>query len=252
MLMVPSSLYRNSLLRKMDPLDLSLLEPHLALCELPHRMAIESAGVPVAAIYFVETGVISVVAKHSRRDAEIGLIGREGMTGSSVVMGGGQTPHESYVQLAGEAMRIDLGPLAEALASSPTMRTFLLRFAQSLHVQTGYTALVNARSNLRERLARWLLMCDDRMAPAEIPIIHEFLATMLGIRRPSVTVALQVLEGLSLIRSTRGNVEIRNRAGLAKIACQSSYGEPEAEYDRLLGPPGEPVNTNSPRLRLAG
>lgn len=251
MLMIPQYPYRNSLLRKMDPLDLLLIEPFLDLCAMPLRMVTESSGVPIAAVYFVETGAVSVVAKHSGRDAEIGLIGREGMTGSSVVMGGDQTPHESYVQLAGEAMRIEFASLAAALGSSATLRTFLLRFAQSLQVQTGFTALVNARSNLHERLARWLLMCDDRMAPAEIPITHEFLSIMLGIRRPGVTVALQVLEGMSLIRSTRGNVEIVDRAGLSKIASHSGYGRPEAEYDRLLGPPGEPVDTNPPALRLA-
>jgi len=244
--------YRNALLRKMDPLDLSLIEPHLELCALPQRMVIESSGIPIAAAYFVETGVISVVAKHSSRDAEIGLIGREGMSGSVLLMGGDQTPHESYVQLAGEAMRIEIAPLAAALVNSATMRPFLLRFAQSLQVQTGYTALVNARSNLHERLARWLLMCDDRMAPAEIAITHEFLSIMLGIRRPGVTVALQALEGMSLIFSTRGNVEIRNRAGLVRIASRSSYGQPEAEYDRLLGGTGEPVDADSPDLSIAG
>jgi CRP-like cAMP-binding protein len=183
----------------------------------------------------MESGIASVVAKHRGRDAETGLIGSEGMTGASVVMGGDQTPHECYIQLAGEGMRIDAGALSDALCESPTLRLFLLSFVQSLYVQTGFTALVNARCNLHERLARWLLMCADRTTDGRLGITHEFLSVMLGMRRPGVTVALQVLEGMQVIRATRGLIEIRSRQGLEQIASSAGYGLAEAEYERLMG-----------------
>ena len=219
----------------MCALDVALIEPNLVRCALPLRMGIERSNVPIPSVYFIEAGIASIVAKHLGHDAEMGLIGSEGMTGASVVTGGDQTPHECYMQIAGEGMRIDVGPLSHALYTSPTLRLFLLGFVQSLHVQTGFTALVNARCNLNERLARWLLMCADRTRDGRLTITHEFLSVMLGMRRPGVTVAVQVLEGMELIRATRGLIEIRNRQGLEQIAASAGYGRAEAEYDRLMG-----------------
>jgi len=165
-------IYKNTLLQKMSALDVALIEPHLIRCAMPLRMGIERSNVPIPSVYFIEAGIASIVARHLGRDAETGLIGSEGMTGASVVMGGNRTPHECYVQLAGEGMRIDAGPLSDALCRSPTLRLFLLGFVQSLHVQTGFTALVNARCNLHERLARWLLMCADRTTDGWLGITH--------------------------------------------------------------------------------
>jgi CRP-like cAMP-binding protein len=138
-------------------------------------------------------------------------------------------------------MRIDAQSFSSALTQSLTLRMFLLMFVRSLNIQTGATALVNARSKLESRLCRWLLMCDDRVPSGKLTITHEFLAVMLGIRRPGVTVALQVLEGQGLIRSSRGQVVIRSREGLLK-AADGGYGQPEVEYRRLVGS----VDTVSP------
>ena len=182
--------YKNGLLRRMSAEDIALLEPHMQRCSLHLRMNLEQPRTPIEFIYFLEEGIGSVVAKTRQgRDTEIGFIGVEGMTGSAVVMGDDRNVHECYVQMAGEAIRIEVAPFSAVLASSPTMRLYLLRYAQALHIQTGYTALVNARSKLEERLARWLLMCDDRVSDGRLTITHEFLAIMLGVRRPGVTVA---------------------------------------------------------------
>jgi CRP-like cAMP-binding protein len=219
--------------------DIALLEPHMQRCSLTLRMNLEQSRTPIDFVYFLEEGIGSVVAKSRLgRDTEIGFIGFEGMTGSALVMGDDRNVHECYVQMAGDAIRIEADAFLAALASSPTMRLFLLRYAQSLHIQTGYTALVNARSKLEERLARWLLMCDDRVSDGRLTITHEFLAIMLGVRRPGVTVALQLLEGHGLIRATRGEIAIRDRAGLVELA-NGGYGEAEAEYERLIGSIGQ-------------
>ena len=113
------------------------------------------------------------------------------------------------------------------------VRRFLLRFVDCLMIQTSYTAVANVRQRLESRLARWLLMCEDR-AGSKLNITHEFLSIMLGVRRPGVTVAIQVLEGKGLIRASRAKIVIRDREGLIKLA-DGSYGAPEAEYERLLG-----------------
>jgi CRP-like cAMP-binding protein len=227
--------YQNLLLRHMSADDLALLAPHMRRCGLPLRMSLVTPNVPIEAVYFLEQGIGSVVARStSGQEAEVGFIGFEGMTGSALVLGDDRAPHACYVQLEGEAMHIKAGPFNAALAASPTLRMFLLRFVNVLQTQAGCTALVNARLKLEERLARWLLMCDDRVPGERLVITHEFLAIMLGVRRPGVTVALQLLEGRALIRSRRGEIVIRDRAGLLELA-NGSYGEPEAEYARLIG-----------------
>lgn len=231
-----NSPYRNRLLGLLDAQDRSLLSPHLEHVELELRDCLEQQGRPIKFVYFIEEGIGSIVAKMAPgRDAEAGILGHEGMTGTVAVLGGDLAPHECFVQLAGAAMRIPIAPFRDALERSPTLRRFLLRFVQCLMMQTSYTALANARQRLENRLARWLLMCEDR-AGAELNITHEFLSIMLGVRRPGVTVAIQVLEGNGLIRATRGKIEIRDRERLIKLA-DGSYGAPEAEYERLIGSP---------------
>ena len=111
----------------------------------------------------------------------------------------------------------------------------LLRFVQALSTQTAFTALSNAVHQIDERLARWILMCDDRLDGADMPLTHEFMSIMLAVRRPSVTTALHILEGNRLIRAERGCIVVRDRAGLEEFAGDS-YGVPEREYERLIGP----------------
>ncbi|ESY71983.1 Crp/Fnr family transcriptional regulator [Mesorhizobium sp. M1050] len=230
--------YRNELLRRMSADDLALLQPHMQRCDLPLRKMLATPNVPIEAVYFIEQGIGSVVARTtSGQEAEVGFIGFEGMTGTSLVMGDDRSAHACFVQLEGEAIRIEAGPFNAALTASATLRMFLLRFVNTLQTQTGCTALVNARLKLEERLARWLLMCDDRVRGEHLVITHEFLAIMLGVRRPGVTVALQLLEGRALIRARRGEIIIRDRAGLIELA-NGSYGDPEAEYVRLIGETG--------------
>lgn len=227
--------YTNELLRRLTVSDCALLQPHLERVQLPSRTCLESAKSLIEFVYFFEAGVASVVVKIPKgRDAEVGLIGFEGMTGTAVVLGDDRATHDCIVQLPGEAMRIPVADFWHALSRSQTLRLFLMRFVESLNIQTNYTALVNARLKLEERLARWLLMCDDRVAGEKLALTHELLSIMLGVRRPGVTVAIQVLEGKGLIRANRGEIIIRDREGLVSLA-DGGYGEAEAEYRRLIG-----------------
>lgn len=232
---------RSELLGRLSQADFALLQPYMHNRHLKLKAPLESAGEPIECVYFLESGIASVVAKiRPEANAEVGIIGREGMTGCALVMGVDWATHDCYIQVTSEAVGIDAEPFKAALESSPTLRLLLLRYVHYLHIQTRSTALINARARLEDRLARWLLMCDDRITGDQIAITHDFLAVMLGVRRPGVTIALQLLEGDGLIKSRRGEVTIRDREGLI-AAAGSFYGEPEAEYARLLGKSGPRV-----------
>ncbi|MER8750961.1 Crp/Fnr family transcriptional regulator [Mesorhizobium sp. M1050] len=231
----PNITYRNALLKRLSRADLDLLEPHLKRVDLPLRTPLETAKFPIEYVYFLESGIASVVAKIPKgRDTEVGLIGLEGMTGALVVLGGDLAAHDTYMQIVGEGFQVPASALSAAMSESGTLKALLLLYVQTLFIQTSYTALVNARSKLDERLARWLLMCQDRVRDHRFAITHEFISVMLGVRRPGVTVAIQELEGKGLIRANRGEILIRDRDGLFQIA-DGTYSEPEHEYERLLG-----------------
>ncbi|WP_353646162.1 Crp/Fnr family transcriptional regulator [Mesorhizobium sp. WSM2239] len=215
--------------------DLAVLNPHLEPCSLPKNMYLERQRKPVEFAYFPEEGIASTVAKmRLGRDAEVGVIGYEGMIGTAIVMTDDRSPHDCYMQLAGRGHRIASAAFTAALTESSTLRPFLLRFTLSFSIQASYTALVNVRCSLEQRLSRWLLMCHDRVPGDTITITHEFLSIMLGVRRPGVTTAIHILEGKGLIRATRGNIVVRDRENLIALA-DGGYSEPKAEYERLIG-----------------
>ena len=225
---------RNRLLALMSPADRDRLAPSIEVVELDARQILEASGEVISHTYFVESGLVSVVgtAPPGHR-IEIGMVGYEGMSGVGIVLGDDRSPNEAMVQSAGSAMRISARSLRQAIAASPTLASILLRYAHVFMIQSGQTALANGRGRLDERLARWLLMWDDRIRPEPLTVTHEFLALLLGVRRPGVTDTMNDLEGRGLIRSSRGQVRILNREGL-KRAANGFYGIPEAEYERML------------------
>jgi CRP-like cAMP-binding protein len=181
--------YNNLLLRNMSGPDLALLGPHMERVGLKPKDCLERRGSLVRFVDFLEQGVASIVVKMAGRgNAEAGLLGFEGMSGTSLVLGDDTAIHDCVVQLPGEAIRIPAEAFRNALKQSPTLREFLLRYVEALGVQTAYTAIANARLTIEERLARWFLMCHDRVAGDSLPLTHEFLAVMLGVRRPGFTV----------------------------------------------------------------
>ena len=165
---------------------------------------------------------------------EIAVVGRDGMTGLAVILGAHRSPCEIFIQVEGEGQCISAADLCQAIDKSATMLKWFLRYAHVFGVQSGYTALANARGSIEERLARWLLMSRDRVDDDEMLLTHEFIALMLGVRRASVTGALQALESEGLIDTARGAVTIKDRDGLEESA-NGLYGRPEAEFERLFG-----------------
>jgi CRP-like cAMP-binding protein len=169
------------------------------------------------------------------------------MSGVGVVLGDDRSPNETMVQSAGSAERISAPALREAMSAGTALAKVLLRYAHVFMIQCGQTALANGRGRLDERLARWLLMWDDRIRPEPLTITHEFLALLLGVRRPGLTDTMNDLEGRGLIRSGRGKVLLLDREGL-KHAANGFYGVPEAEYDRAMAQGAVSARRHTPSI----
>lgn len=190
---------------------------------------------PIDYVYFPCAGIGSVVTiSPEGHKAEAGMFGREGFAPTSAGVGGTISIHEVLMQMEGEGIRIPAQALTETLPRCPVFSNLLARFIQVFGSQISFTALSNAVHSVDERLARWLLMCHDRMEGNEIALTHEFISLMLAVRRPSVTTALHILEGQRLIRAERGRISIRDRSALENFAGDA-YGKPEQEYRRLIG-----------------
>ena len=227
---------RNRLLAALSHADRDLLTPALETIALDVRHVLEVPNDPISHVYFVESGLVSIVGTAAPdHRIEIGMVGYEGMTGLSIVLGGDRSANETLVQASGSALRISTESLRGMLEASRSLTATLLRYVNVFMVQGSQTALANGRGRLDERLARWLLMWDDRVPPRTLsPSRISFLRLLLGVRRPGLTDTMNDLEGRGLIRTTRGTVFILNRKGL-QLAAIGFYGVPEAEYERTLG-----------------
>ena len=229
------SLSSNTLLLSLSTSDFDLLAPHLEAVTLGLRKMLEKPNKRIEDVYFPETGFASVVAvQRSGKEVEVGLIGREGMTGLPIVLGNHRSPHATYIQAPERVTPFPRAELRQAMQASVSLRDSLLKFVQAFGVQTTHTAICNAQSRMDERLARWLLMAQDRIQSDILPLTHEFLSLMLGVRRPGVTVALKALRERGLISYRRGEITIKDRKGMARVAGEA-YGTPESEYRRLIG-----------------
>jgi CRP-like cAMP-binding protein len=161
------------------------------------------------------------------------MIGKEGVVGVPVLLGADTSPLQAMVQIPGSALRMRANAFREEAVRRATLSALLLRYVQALHVQVSLSAACNGRHTLPERLARWLLMARDRATSDEMPLSHEFLSMMLGVRRAGVTVAVGTLKPAGLVRNTHGQVTILDRQGL-EAACCECYRTVRNEYQRLL------------------
>ena len=224
----------NQLLGFLSAKDRNLLNPNLKRLPLVLRQSLEKANQPIENVYFPEDGIASVVGgSESVGQIEIGIIGKEGMTGLMVVMGNDRSPYDTFVQVAGSALVLSAKNLRSAMKQSSTLRDLLLHNVQVFMIQTSQTALANASALLSQRLARWLLMVEDRLSTKQIPLTQEFLAIMLGVQRPGVSIALADLASRGFISSKRRLIVILDRPALEKFT-NGSYGLAEAEYKRRV------------------
>ncbi|WP_276121931.1 Crp/Fnr family transcriptional regulator [Pararhizobium qamdonense] len=201
---------------------------------LPKDFLIALKKEQVEYVYFPESGVGSVTLETDGVVAEAGVFGRDGFSPTVAAVGGDVSMHDIVVQIPGDGHRIDREALTELLDQDRELERVLTRFAHNFATQVSYTALSNAANKIDVRLARWLLMCHDRVDGNGFHLTHEYLAVMLAVRRPSVTDALHILEGNGFIHSTRNHIHIVDREGLEAFAG-ASYGSPEQEYRTLMG-----------------
>jgi CRP-like cAMP-binding protein len=225
---------RNRLLAALSAADLQLLQPHLEFVPLPLRQDLEKPNRRIEDVYFIESGIASVVAVQRQKErVEVGLIGSDGMSGTSILLGSQSSPHSTYLQVAGDGLRMPAAAFRRAMDESKTLRGLLLRYVQVFMVQIAHTAIANASGHLDSRLARWILMAHDRVPGDTLPLTHEFLSLMLGVRRAGVTETLHSLSIQRLIKTGRKQIVVLNRKGIER-AAGDLYGVPEAEHRRLI------------------
>ena len=227
--------HANRLLGLLPPRDYARLRPHLQRIPLEYRQSLYRAHRPIGFVYFIETGVGSLVNTMANGDAaEVGTIGNEGVVGLPLVLGDDRAPTGVYVQVPGAGLRIKANVFNREMARSASMRTVMLHYAHAVFNQVAQSAACNQFHSLEQRCCRWLLMTHDRMHSNEFLLTQEFLAMMLGVQRTGVTAAAGALQRTRLIRYTRGNVRITDRRGLQQRSCEC-YGISKREFDRLLG-----------------
>jgi CRP-like cAMP-binding protein len=226
---------RNRLLAALPPGDFALLAPSLRPVDLALRQVLHAPDQPIAAAYFPEAGMVSMIAAlEDGALQEVGLVGREGVVGLAVVLGADSSPLEALVQAPGPALCVPAAALVAAFERSATLRGVLLRHMQAFHLQVTRTAACNGRHPLEERLARWLLMAHDRAGGDRFPMTQEFIAMMLGVRRAGVSVAAGILQKAGVIGYARGCVTVLDRPGLEAASC-GCYRAVREQAERLLG-----------------
>ena len=226
--------HRNRLLTALPGNELERLRPHLESVELLQREHLYAAGASIRFVYFPETAVISLVAPMDGEGRiEIGTAGCEGMAGLPVFLTSDSSSLEAVVQIPGVAARIDAVAFARLATAPSALHRILLRCTQALLIQVSQAAACNAAHHVEERCARWLLMTHDRVASDEFPLTHEFLAFMLGVRRPGVTIAMRALRDTGFVNYRRGSVQIVDRAGLEGVSCEC-YRVVRRQLERLL------------------
>jgi len=215
---------RNRVLLAASDEEFLLIRPHLQFVNLPHHLVLHQPHRMVKFLHFPNEGLISLVVEmKDGKSVEAGLLGNEGASGMPAVMGLTRSPLREVVQVSGNGFRVKVGTLKELLPSLPRLQAVLSRYAAGLAMQVAQTAACNRLHDLEERLARWLLIAQDRVESGIIPITHDFLATMLGTDRPSVSLAAGVLQRNGVIVYTRGSLKIVNRKKLEEFACEC-YG----------------------------
>ena len=213
--------FNNRLLAAFPPEDVQRFLSDLHPVSLPLRHVIYDVGAPLEYVYFIEQGLASILMNMSDGSTiEVGMIGMEGMVGMAVLLGGETSKHQFIVQGPVTALRMNAAQCKAAFDQSAVVRRLVLRFTEAILDLAAQTAACNRLHSIEQRCARWVLMSCDRLHSDTMPITHEFLASMLGVRRAGVTTSLGELHRSGLIQNGRGQVTITDREGLEATACE--------------------------------
>jgi CRP-like cAMP-binding protein len=225
----------NRLLALLPPAEYRKLEPLLKPVTLPVKKVLQKVQAPADYAYFPTSGMASAVTLMEGGAAiEVGTCGREGVIGPAAYLGLPAAPNEVFMQVAGEGLRVEAAALAKAASCDGALRDVLNRYHAFFLFQVSQSVACNGLHSVSQRCCRWLLITRDRVGGDDLPLTHEFMAMMLGVRRASVTLVLQPIQEAGLIRGTRGVITVLDRRGLEVAACEC-YRKVRDEYDRLLG-----------------
>lgn len=212
---------QNQILNSIPEAELNLIRPYLEPVELPHQRILHEAGEKIDCAYFLNDGLASlVVLTRDGHSVEVAIVGREGIVGTPLAVGIHRGPYRSIIQIPGSGLRIRSELLEDTMREAPELRLMLNRYVLVQGLQVAQIAACNRLHEIEQRLARWLLMCQDRVGSDVLPVTHEFLAQMLGSGRPSVSLAAGILQKAGFIENLRGTVKIVNRKQLESAACE--------------------------------
>jgi CRP-like cAMP-binding protein len=229
--------FANRLIQALPHDESERLIAHFEVIDLETRHCVFEPYQASKYVYFPLSSVISIHTRMREGIAvEIATTGREGMVGLAIFLGGETTPASAICQIPGRSARIDARVFRQIARDSVPLTALLLRYTQATLIQVSQSAACNRIHSIEERCARWLLMTHDRVPGGRFELTQEFLGEMLGVRRPSVSIAASILQRAGFIRYSRGRVEVVDRAGLETASCEC-YGVIAREYDRLIGPP---------------
>jgi len=225
---------RNKILQRLQPSDFDAIRSELEDVTLSFKEEVYEQGRPITHMYFVETGVISLVTDLEEGGTlETGTIGNEGVVGVQAFLGSPTAAGRAFCQIPGSASRIAVGRMIAERERNTRLAQLVLRNTNATMSMLAQTAACNRAHPVEERMCRWLLMTHDRVEGDEFPLTQEFLAQMLGVRRPSVNTAGLTLQNAGLIRYSRGKVTIVNRKGLEASSCEC-YAFIAREFEKAL------------------
>jgi CRP-like cAMP-binding protein len=212
---------KNKILLAIPDNEFRLLRPQLEFVDLTDHTILHEPHQPLEFVHFLNDGLVSlVVVLADGKTVEAGIVGNEGVIGIPALAGLARSPLQEITQISGNGVRVSAGALQELLASTPQLHRKLQLYAVILGLQMAQTAACNRLHGVEQRLSRWLLMAQDRVDSSVLPITHDFLATMLGTDRPSVSLAAGLLQKNGIIEYNRGSVRVLNRDELRGVACE--------------------------------
>jgi CRP-like cAMP-binding protein len=224
----------NRLLASLPADTFSAISPHLKIVELKFGSVLAEAGSPIQQVYFPYSGVISLVVELDvGMMIETAMVGRDGAFNAASALDGKVSLNKGIVQSVGSAGTIEVNRLRRLANELEPFRALLIRHEQVLFAQSQQSAACNASHSVEARMCRWLLYMRDLAGSDDLMLTQEFLAQMLGVRRPSVSLVANTLQKAGLIKYSRGRMRLLNIKGLQKGACEC-YGTVKAHYERLL------------------
>jgi len=226
---------KNRLLATLPRDDYNRLLPHLEKVSLPLREILYEANGPIPHVFFPLNGVVSlVITMEGGFTLEVGTIGNEGMVGTPVFLGSESSPTKAISQVAGDALRMDTKVFHKEMKRRGALYGLVQRYTQAMINQISQSTVCNHRHSVEKRMCRWLLMSHDRVGADKFSLTQEFLAQMLGVRRPTVTAVAGKLQKAGLITYHRGMLTVLDRKGLEAASCEC-YQVVSDELERLLG-----------------